>query len=114
MLGDSAAAVVIGILGVFASGVGLCRRLNGWRASIRLLLNVRSIPDIVRLSDKGKPFSDKVAICRGEGYGDPVSRKTGLMSSWICSESLAWRFSWSEKFLVLGMGTLSSLGLQTL
>ncbi len=78
MLGDSAAAVVIGILGVFASGVGLCRRLNGWRASIRLLLNVRSISDIVRLSDTGKPFSDKVAICRGRRVRRSCKQEDGV------------------------------------
>ena len=82
MLGDSATPVVIGILGVFASGVGLCQRLNGWggsrRASIRLLLNVRSISDIVRLSDKGKPFSDKVAICRGRRVRRSCKQEDGV------------------------------------
>ena len=59
-------AVVIGIMGVFADGLGFCRRLHGGggskREGIGLLMFIRSISDIVRLSDMGKLFSDKVAI----------------------------------------------------
>ena len=61
-----ATAVVIGIMGIFAGGLGFWRRLNGGggskREGIGLLMIIRSISDIVRLSDKEKLFSDKVAI----------------------------------------------------
>ena len=113
--------VVIGIMGVFAGGLGVCRRLHGGggskREGIGLLIFIRIISDIVHLSDMGKPFSDKVAFCPRRRF---LRRRRarlqagGVEVGVMWSRSMAWRFSGSEKFLVLGMTVLSCLGLKLL